>query len=227
MKASSSNNDLSRAEQKRAQNTRKAILAAALREFAEFGLAGARVDAIADSAGVNKQALYYHFGNKDSLFEAALAWLYDQFVSEKGTWDDPQRSAQQAMRDLIGAIFDHLESYREGAAVLADENRHRGIHLTTDLKSRMQRGVAPMIAALAKVLKRGQSEGVFSRSIDETRLYMTIISLTMFYFSNAYTMSAILGRDLLHKSLVQSWRRHVIDFVMAALDRKKASKRPR
>jgi AcrR family transcriptional regulator len=207
-----------RAEQKRAQDTRRAVLHAALREFAEFGLAGARVDAIAEAAGVNKQALYYHFGNKEELFQAALASVYDQFLSDEGAWIDPAKPAIAAMRELIGAIFDHLQATGDGTAVIADENRHRGSHITADLKRRMQSGVAPMIAAIGDVLKRGQSQGVFSESVGVTQLYMTIIALCMFYFTNAYTMSAIVGRDLLTKSLIQQWRQHVIDFIMAALE---------
>ena len=47
---------------------------------------------------------------------------------------------------------------------------------------------------------------------------MTIIALCMFYFTNAYTMSAIVGRELLTKSLIRQWRQHVIEFIMAALE---------
>jgi TetR/AcrR family transcriptional regulator len=213
-----------RAEQKRAQDTRRAVLDAALREFAEFGLAGARVDAIAEAAGVNKQALYYHFGNKEELFQAAIASVYDQFLPDKGGWTDLAKPAPEAMRELIGAIFDHLQAHGDGTAVIADENRHRGSHITADLQRRMQSGVAPMIAAIGNVLKRGQSQGVFSEALDVTQLYMTIIALCMFYFTNAYTMSAIVGRELLTKSLIEQWRRHVIDFIMAALETSKSRK---
>ena len=53
--------------------TRRAIVAAARREFAEHGPAGARVDRIAAAAGVNKRMLYHYFGSKDGLWEALLA----------------------------------------------------------------------------------------------------------------------------------------------------------
>lgn len=52
--------------------TRSRILQAAIAEFAEHGLAGARVDRIAERAEANKQLLYAHFGNKESLFDATL-----------------------------------------------------------------------------------------------------------------------------------------------------------
>jgi AcrR family transcriptional regulator len=58
------------------EETRKRLLTAATAEFAKYGIAGARVDRIADAAGVNKQAIYAYFKSKDSLFDA----VYDAMV---------------------------------------------------------------------------------------------------------------------------------------------------
>jgi len=52
--------------------TRVRILRAARREFVRKGFAGARVDAIARAASVNKRMLYHYFGNKEALFRAIL-----------------------------------------------------------------------------------------------------------------------------------------------------------
>ncbi|GAB3837106.1 TetR family transcriptional regulator [Kribbella italica] len=55
------------------QATRRRILEAAAAEFAEHGIAGARVDRIAANAKANKAQLYAYYGNKDALFDAVLA----------------------------------------------------------------------------------------------------------------------------------------------------------
>ncbi|MBT6587861.1 MAG: helix-turn-helix transcriptional regulator, partial [Rhodospirillaceae bacterium] len=52
------------------------ILQAALAEFSDKGLGGARVDVIARRADVNKRMLYHYFGNKDDLFLAVLEFSY-------------------------------------------------------------------------------------------------------------------------------------------------------
>lgn len=54
------------------QVTEEKILTAALAEFGEFGLSGARVDRIADRAEVNKAMIYYYFKNKEELYERIL-----------------------------------------------------------------------------------------------------------------------------------------------------------
>src|ERR1700744_4857290 len=63
--------------QQRSAETRVAILTAAANIFAKDGLAGARTDAIAAAAGVNKALLYYYFRSKESLYEAVVD---DQFA---------------------------------------------------------------------------------------------------------------------------------------------------
>jgi TetR/AcrR family transcriptional regulator len=58
---------------------RAKVLQAAIDEFADHGLSGARVDRIAQRAGANKQLIYYYFGDKDGLFDAAVRKMTDRF----------------------------------------------------------------------------------------------------------------------------------------------------
>jgi TetR/AcrR family transcriptional regulator len=62
--------------------TREKILAAALAEFSARGFAGARVDAIARRARVNKRMLYYCFGNKQELYREILR----RKIAERSEW---------------------------------------------------------------------------------------------------------------------------------------------
>jgi len=66
-----------------AEKTRHDLIEAAKSEFAQHGLAGARVDRIAAAAGVNKQRIYGHFGNKDGMFDAVLAQAMVEAAADK------------------------------------------------------------------------------------------------------------------------------------------------
>ncbi|MGH3502873.1 MAG: TetR/AcrR family transcriptional regulator [Nocardioidaceae bacterium] len=66
-----------------AETTKQGLLRAARAEFAEHGLAGARVDRIAASAGINKQRIYGYFGSKDGLFDAVLAQTMVEAAADK------------------------------------------------------------------------------------------------------------------------------------------------
>src|SRR4051812_14139891 len=59
--------------------SRGRILDVAMREFADKGFSGARVDEIARRAKVNKQLLYYYFGDKRGLYEAAVYHVAEEY----------------------------------------------------------------------------------------------------------------------------------------------------
>src|SRR2546430_17716968 len=75
------------------ERSQERILAAAFEEFAAQGFAGARVDNIARSAGINKRMLYHYFGDKKNLFREVLR----RKMAQRHAWgvatpDDPRDS---------------------------------------------------------------------------------------------------------------------------------------
>src|ERR1700743_1786542 len=88
--------------------TRQKLLAAARREFAASGLAGARVDEIAARAGVNKQLVYHYFGDKDALYLAVLGWGYEEIRAQERELNLEGLAPERAIRKLIESSFDHL-----------------------------------------------------------------------------------------------------------------------
>jgi AcrR family transcriptional regulator len=81
------------------ETTKARILDAALREFSDKGIAGARVDAIAERAGVNKRMLYYYFESKDGLFREILRRrLFERTATLRDTAVEPDRLALRTGR---------------------------------------------------------------------------------------------------------------------------------
>ncbi|MGB7409710.1 MAG: TetR/AcrR family transcriptional regulator [Sphingopyxis granuli] len=72
-----------RREQQRAIETKQAILAAALREFADKGFDGASTREIADKADVNHRLIGHHFGNKELLWEATAKYVFGEYVAQQ------------------------------------------------------------------------------------------------------------------------------------------------
>ncbi|MFJ8209433.1 TetR family transcriptional regulator [Streptomyces sp. NPDC096033] len=83
--------------------TKARILEAAFDEFAAYGIAGARVDRIADTAGANKRMIYVYYGNKEQLFDQVILRAVEQ-GAESVPFD-----AENLPR-YAGAIFDHLSA---------------------------------------------------------------------------------------------------------------------
>ena len=95
--------------------TKARILAAALREFSAKGIAGARVDAIAASAKVNKRMLYYYFGSKEGLFQEILRRrLHERTAAlhSAGGTAGAGAAVRQAMPERVTRVADDAEYTR-------------------------------------------------------------------------------------------------------------------
>src|SRR6478736_1889894 len=92
------------------EESRAAILQAAAYEFAEHGIAGARTDAIAREARVNKALLYYYFKDKETLYGAVLD---DAFAGLKNTVFQVLESdlpSREKILSYAGTYFDFIAS---------------------------------------------------------------------------------------------------------------------
>ncbi|MEU7215517.1 TetR/AcrR family transcriptional regulator [Nocardia iowensis] len=108
------------ATMKRSDATKQALLRAARDEFAEYGLAGARVDRIAEAAGVNKERIYGLFGSKDKLFDVILIDTLREFM------DVVQPLADTEPGEYVGKLFDYHNNNPQLLRLMMWEGLHRG-----------------------------------------------------------------------------------------------------
>ena len=195
--------------------TRKKLLTAARREFADSGLAGARVDEIAARAGVNKQLVYHYFGDKDALYLAVLEWVYEEIRAQERKLNLEGLPPQQAIKRLIEASFDHLAAHPDFIVLLNDENRGGARHVRGSRK--LEAMHSPLVSMVSAILSEGVRAGVFRKGINPVHLYISIAGLSYFYFSNTPTLSAIFGKDLSSPVARTARRKHVVDLVMQSL----------
>jgi TetR/AcrR family transcriptional regulator len=195
--------------------TRTKLLAAARREFAGKGLAGARVDEIAERAGVNKQLVYHYFGNKDALYLAVLEWVYEEIRAHERKLNPEGLPPEQAIRKLIVSSFDHLASHPDFILLLNDENRGGARHVRGSRKIEAMH--SPLVSMVSTILKQGVRAGTFRKGINPLQLYISIAGLSYFFFSNTPTLSAIFGKDLTTAAAKRARRSHVVDLVMQSL----------
>src|ERR1700761_4339438 len=174
--------------------SRHALLAAARHEFAQKGFAGGRVDEIAERAGVNKQLVYHHFNDKDTLYLAVLERLYEEIRAAENDLHLQGLRPERAIRKLIGFSFDYLAEHPDFVALLNEENRLGAGH--TRLSAKLPEMHSRFVSLLTETLAQGVREGFFRSGIDAMQLYISIAGLSYFYFSNGPTLSVIFGRDL-------------------------------
>ncbi|HEX7440823.1 MAG TPA: TetR family transcriptional regulator, partial [Caldimonas sp.] len=104
-----------------ADRTQQAILRAAMTEFADKGLGGARIDAIAERAGINKRLIYYYFDGKDRLFLAALEQTYADIRSAEQALHLESADPIDAVRLLVAFTWNHYVAHPEFLNLLNSE----------------------------------------------------------------------------------------------------------
>src|SRR6266849_7162843 len=90
----------------RPEESRAAILEAAVHEFSREGVAGARTDAIARAAGVNKALIYYYFKDKDTLYGAVLDQAFSGLKATVFRVLDSELPPREKIMSYVGAYFD-------------------------------------------------------------------------------------------------------------------------
>lgn len=200
----------------RSDDTRGTLLKAAIAEFAERGEAGARTDAIARAAGVNKALLHYYFGTKQALYAAALdtilAGLKEHYL---GILAGPGSAGSRILR-YVRANFDRMASSRDYARVLGHEMMRARTGASNSLPRMAQAYFGPLHAQVCATLAEGIRNGEF-RSLDPAQMALTLTGANVFYFIAAPVFAEVADRDPREPAMLLRRRAAILDHAAALL----------
>ena len=198
-----------------AEKTRQNILAVARQEFAEHGLSGARIDAIAARISTTKRMIYYYFGSKEGLYLAVLEQVYGGIRGLEQTLDLDRLSPVEALRQMVDFTFDYHEQNPDFVRLVSVENIHHGAHLK---QSETLRNLnSTVIASLTTILERGRTAGLFHADIDAVDLHMMISAPCYYRVSNRYTFGTLFARDMGAPDVRERHKRMIGDAIIGYL----------
>jgi AcrR family transcriptional regulator len=194
------------------ERTRADIIEVATHEFSEKGLAGARIDVIAEAMRTSKRMIYYYFGSKEALYVAVLEEAYRRIRQIESDLHLEDLAPEDALRKLVGFTVDYQLANPDFIRLVMNENIHRGEFLG---QSKMIQSLnVPAINAVRQVYERGVKAGVFRSGIDAVDLHMSISALSFFNVSNRHTFSLIFKRDLESPPAIVARRDSIIEMVV-------------
>ena len=198
------------------EQTRAAILHAALHEFAAEGVEGARTDAIARAAGVNKALLYYYFHNKEALYGAALDQVFSGLAAAVGEALDRDLPPREKVLAWAGAHFDYIASEPIYPRVVLREMMRAGRAGSPHIRRIAGKYLRPIQMRLMELFHEGISRGEF-RPVDPQHFVVSVVAMNVFYFSSAPMLRQMLRDDPLSSERVAQRRAAVLDTISAAL----------
>ena len=152
------------------------ILKAATKEFSEAGFAGARVDEIANSAGVNKATLYYHIGGKQALYAQVVHDLFGNAVEQFNRNITAAQSPEDQLKGFIQTIAGMVDQHPELAAIMLREQASGGKHFP----EMVAQDLAQILGILTKILDDGVRSGIFIKTVPLI-VHMMIIGAIVFF----------------------------------------------
>ncbi|MFJ5215728.1 TetR family transcriptional regulator [Streptomyces sp. NPDC088354] len=159
--------------------TAELLLTAATAEFAQYGLAGARIDRIAERAGANKRLLYVYFGDKDALFTAVLEHQVGRLAAETPLVDG----------DLVtyaGTRFDYLLAHPETARLAAWRRFEADHHTASEIE-----GYRAKVEAVATAQRAGR----VNDSLPAVDLFAMVLRITESWLDAPPALLAVAGEQ--------------------------------
>jgi TetR/AcrR family transcriptional regulator len=205
-----------RTQAERSDQARLRILEAAVRQFSENGLAGARTEQIAEDAGVNKALLYYYFKSKNALYTAAIEWVAEEVQARSlAVFEGPASEGEKYLRSVLNH-FDRIHTNRGFQSLMQQEmiRLHRGE--SHSLSSLVEKVFKPGLEMTLDVLRAGIASGELIET-DPMQIQYAATGANVFYFLSAPLMKLVLGSDPLEISALESRRTKAIEFLGQSL----------
>jgi TetR/AcrR family transcriptional regulator len=208
----SSNRKTKKSRQVRdAETTQSQILDAAEQEFARYGLAGTRIDAIAAQTGVVKAMIYYYFESKEGLYQAVMNRIAVQLDTAFQDLTPDDLSVEELLKAAIRAGIGYSAAYPHRGMLWfyeAVQNQGQYGQMSDWQKS---------FWSMTTILERGMAEGIF-RSLDPFLTTINILGVCTFYF-NAHENLKYLDptRRLLSPEMIEQQTQEAVNLILAGV----------
>lgn len=187
--------------------TQKAILDAAEREFASFGLAGAKTETISKDTGVTKAMIHHYFKTKEGLYEAVITRIINKMAANITDLKLENMDPPEAIKALMLSLVD-TNIYPHYPGIMVNES------LQNKGKYFREKGGIRLQWELVGLIKRGIAQGVFRPVIPEVAA-LSILGASGFIFQARYNLNQLFPN--LEPDNKEHHRKYVMDAVELVL----------
>jgi TetR/AcrR family transcriptional regulator len=172
--------------------SKEKILLAAQKEFAARGFAGARMEAIARSAGINKAMLFYYFSSKEKLYQTILNGIAGEFFTEIGRIITPELTPSVFVKKFPELYIRLFASHPDFVRIVAFDLIHNPENICGVMAAIINEKTAFKPHPLFKLIRSWYDRELVSEA-DPLHFMMNIVALSIFSFIGKPMVEAISG----------------------------------
>jgi TetR/AcrR family transcriptional regulator len=201
-----------RSQTERADQSRARILEAAIRQFSESGLAGARTEQIAEEAGVNKALLYYYFTSKEALYAAAIEAVIEGIRVDSVSVLEAEISAGERIVQVVLRNFDRSYSHPALRSLIQQEmvRLHRGEE--NRLAPMVEKFFRPLWLMMDRVIEDGIASGELV-PVDPMQMRSAVLGANLNYFLSAPLSQLVYGKDPMERGALEFRRQAAVEYL--------------
>ena len=174
------------------QQTKERILLAAQKEFAARGYSGARMEAIARGAAINKAMLFYYFSSKDNLYRTVLFGVFSEFLGEIGRFISPQLTPDLFLEKFPEIYIRFIARHPDLLRIMVFDLIHNPENVTAAMAEIIHEKMSLKSHPLFELIQHWHGQGLISEA-DPLHFMMNIVALSIFSFIGKPMVEAISG----------------------------------
>jgi len=203
------------AKSKQDSTTEEKILSAARNVFITKGMAGARMQDIADEAGINKALLHYYFRSKEKLFEQIFKELSFQFLPRVN-----------AIFESDGSLFEKIEMFCSEYISKMIENPFIPLFIVNEMNKqpdvflkKMWGGKKPVVGKLVEQIEQEAKKGKIKK-IHPAQLLLNMVSMCIFPFIGKPLCQLVMGiNEAMYRQLMEERKKLVPQFIIQSISK--------
>lgn len=199
------------------ENTEEKILGAAKEVFVEKGKDGARMQEIADKAGINKSLLHYYYRSKDKLFSSVFKFAFKHFVPRLTNIFNEEEDFFEQLRKFISTYIDIISKNPFIPMFILNEINKRDTSFVVSAIKNAGVNINELKARVQKEKDKGLIEDVVPE-----QLFVNILAMCIFPFVGRPLIQQVIfeGDSKKYDEFLEKRKSEVADFVINSIKKK-------
>jgi len=198
------------------EGTEERIFEAARKVFARKGRDGARMQEIADEAGINRALLHYYFRSKQGLFEAVFAHMFEQYMRSFDAVLEPGQPFSELLRRFVDHYIDYAIEHEDMIRLMMGENL-RGASILGEALAAAKHNESSLPNRIEHALRAAIHSGEI-REVDPSHTLLTIVSACIHFIVMKPTVQAMNpDAEADFSAFTEARKQHITDLLLLGM----------